>query len=155
EGEALIDSAYLNEDKAFRFRRTAIEPRFYTLEIGSNYYFLAAQNGDKISFSTDLASDPSSYSVEGSDLSAKIKAFSERQHAYREKASDLASQFEQEMQQDPQEKEAIRQRLSTKYQAVIEEGSRQVLAFADKNKDNLAGFFAMISLDPALYDKEL
>src|SRR5690606_36142708 len=38
EGDAIVDSAFLNENNEFRFRRTAIEPRFYSLVINENQY---------------------------------------------------------------------------------------------------------------------
>lgn len=155
EGETIIDSAFLNEDGQFRFRRSAIEPRFYTLEVENEYYFLAAKNGDQIGFEVDLTKDPRAYTVSGSELSERLRAFSEIQHAYMSEAASIAQKFEQAVQEDPEKEEQIRANLLGKYQKVMEEGSRETLAFAQKNKTNLAGFFAMISLDPAQYEAEM
>lgn len=155
EGETLIDSAFLDDKAEFRFRRSAIEPRFYTLELGQEYYFLAAKNGDVIDFEVDLTKDPRGYKVSGSDLSEKLRAFSLVQHNYMKEAAAISREFDEAVRENPEQEAEIRAELLEKYQAVMDKGSQSVLEFAEKNKDNLAGFFAMISLDPARYEQEM
>src|SRR5690606_1234793 len=76
EGEKVIDSAFLNEKDNFRFRRTALEAKPYTLVVANRSYMLVLQNGDKVNFETDLNKGENYYSIEGSDISAKLQKLS-------------------------------------------------------------------------------
>ena len=73
EGNAIIDSAFLNESNEFRFRRSAVEPRIYTLDAGQAQYLFVLQNGENVSFATDFSKDPLQYVITGSEVSGKIE----------------------------------------------------------------------------------
>src|SRR5690554_223219 len=63
EGNVIIDSAFLNESNEFRFRRSAIEPRFYSLEVGDTHYLFVLKNGEKVEFETDFVKNANEYTV--------------------------------------------------------------------------------------------
>ena len=155
EGEQVIDSAFLDKDNQFVFNGTAVEARFYTLGVGNEYYYVIAQNGDKIHFVVDLDGNPREYTVKGSELSEKLKTFAGIQDAYMEDAIAISQQFDTEVAERPDQEDQIRAELLGKYEAIIAKGSERVLDFAKENQDNLAGFFAMISLDPSAYEQEM
>src|SRR5690606_847383 len=76
EGEKVIDSAFLNENDKFRFRRTALEAKPYTLVVANRPYMLVLQNGDKVEFKTDLTQSEDEYQIEGSEISLKLQKLS-------------------------------------------------------------------------------
>lgn len=155
EGEQIIDSAFLKGDGEFAFTRSTVETQFYTLSIGNEFYFLAAQNGDHIDFKVDMQGDPQDYSIAGSPLSEKLKTFSRIQQVYLKDAAAISHEFEEQVAANPGQEDEIRDTLLARYEKVIAEGSEKVLSFAKENQENLAGFFAMLSLDPGAYEQEM
>jgi len=155
EGDAVVDSAFLNENNEFRFRRTAIEPRFYSLVINENQYLLVLENGDKVNFVADFAKDPQQYTITGSAVSQKIQELGAIQREYNKKLNDIEAEYSEKVKADPANESAIRENSFASYQKVLDESSNATLAFAKENKGNLAGFYAMLSLDPARYEQEL
>src|SRR5690606_33915201 len=71
--------------------------------------------------------------------------------------NDIQKEFEDRLSKG--ENEAVVQKeLMLKHQTILDETSKKTIQFAIKNKDNLAGFYAMLSLfslDPITYEKEL
>src|SRR5690606_37540184 len=59
---------------------------------------------------------------------------------------------------DGENVEIVQRELMVKHQAILDETAQQTLRFAKENKENLAGFYGMLSLfslDPITYEKEL
>jgi hypothetical protein len=54
ETDQLVDSAFLNENNEFKFRRVTEEPDFYTLLVGEKNFLLVGKNGDELDFKTTL-----------------------------------------------------------------------------------------------------
>ncbi len=155
EGERRLDSVFLNEQGRFRFRRTASYPRLFTLEAGRNKYHLILQNGDEVSFRTDFAQESHDYEVTGSPLSEKIKSF----------ASTITEkqQFELELEEafagqatglNDTALMNLRQQFLQKYRQGMQEYTEAAVRFADQN-DDLAGFYAMSTLDTDIAEAEL
>jgi peroxiredoxin len=155
EGNSIIDSAFLNESNEFRFRRSAIEPRFYTLNAGKAQYLFVLQNGDKVTFETDYAKDPNQYTVSGSDISKKVQALSAIRSKYEALSTEIEEEFMNKVQANPENEDAIREESYAKFQNMLENSGKETLAFANENKDNLAGFYAMLSLDPSMYETQM
>lgn len=155
EGNSVIDSAFLNESNEFRFRRSAIEPRMFTLDAGQAQYLFVLQNGEKVKFETDFAKDPFDYEVSGSEVSAKVKELNTIRAKYEALSNEIGEEFTNRVQADPANEDAIREELFPKFQAMLDASGEETLVFAQKNRDNLAGFYAMISLDPGMYEEEM
>lgn len=155
EGTAIIDSAFLNESNEFRFRRGAIEPRFYTLDAGEFQYPMVLQNGDKVGFEVDFGKDPFQYTISGSEVSEKIKSFGEIRNKYEKESAEIENEFSANMKENPGNETLIREKSFAKFQKMLESSGKETLEFAEKNKDNLAGFYAVLSLDPSLYEKQM
>ncbi len=155
EGERKLDSVFLDEQGKFRLRRTASHPRLLTLEAGKSRYHLILQNGDKASFRADLMEGSDTYEVAGSPLSEKIKDFA---HVISEKA-----QFESELEAAFSREAAglgdtdlmnLRQQFLEKYRKGIQEYTDATIQFANQH-DDLAGFYAMSTLDHEQAEAEL
>lgn len=155
EGDRKLDSVYLNEQGKFKFVRAATHPRLLTLGAGNNKYHVILQAGDRISFHADLMQPSSSYEVAGSPLSDKIKSF----------ANDIAEKdrFQLELQESFARQSSglgdtalitLRQQFLQQYRQRMQEYTEAVVRFADQH-DDLAGFYAMSTLDTELAEAEL
>src|SRR5690606_7444652 len=66
EGDRKLDSVFLNEKGQFRIRRTASQPRLFTLVAGNNRFPVILQNGDHVTLRADLSLGTGEYAVSGS-----------------------------------------------------------------------------------------
>src|SRR5690606_9857214 len=156
DGETLVDSAMLDATAKFSFERTVSEPSLYTLVIGFRpYMFILGQN-DVVTFKTDLK-DGENYEVTGSPLTAELQKLAAIRAKLQKEQSQLESEFESraEKGEDPG---AVQNELMQKSMTSVEAAAAGTYAFANENRDNLAGFYGMLflsSLDAASYESEL
>lgn len=155
EGNTRIDSAFLNESNEFRFRRSAVEPRMFTMEAGDARYLLILKNGEKATFTANFAKDPTEYTISGSEDSEKIKKLSQIHNKYEAISRSIEDEFAKLVKENPKEKEHIREKSFEKFQEMLTQSGLETLDFAEKNKENLAGFYAMLSLDVSRYESEM
>ncbi|MGK9116329.1 MULTISPECIES: TlpA disulfide reductase family protein [Sphingobacteriaceae] len=155
EGGEVVDSAFLNDDNKFRFRRTAPIPQFYNLKVGENNYFFVLSNGEEVSFKANIKDPSGNYEVIGSEISSKIKEFSEINTRYSAISREIEGEFQMRLKKEPSKEKEIRDELFVKYKNNLDQFSKEVLAFANRNVNNLAGFYAISSLDPAEYEAEM
>lgn len=155
EGGEIVDSAFLNDDNKFRFRRTAPIPQFYNLKVGENNYFFVLSNGEEVSFKANVKDPSGNYEVSGSETSNKIKEFSEINARYSIISREIEGEFQMRLKKEPSKEKEIRDELFVKYKDNLDKFSKEVLAFANRNVDNLAGFYAISSLDPSEYETEM
>lgn len=156
EGDNIVDSAFLNEDDNFRFKRTALEAKPYTLVVANRPYMLVLMNGDNVEFSTDLNKSEDQYTVKGSEVSARLQKLSTIRAAFQKSQNEIQAEFEKRILTE--DEATVQSELTKKNDAIIAENSKQTFNFAQDNRDNLAGFYAMLSLfslDPIAYEKEL
>lgn len=155
EGERKLDSAFLNESGQFKMRRSASQPRLFSLVVGSHRYPVILQNGDKLTIQADLLEESGEYEVSGSPLSDQLRGFAKVQ---REK-----QRFEQQMDEDfvalsrsldQQAVMSLREEFIMRYQTYMQDYTRKTVEFAAEN-DNLAGFYAMNTLDQEFAEQEL
>jgi peroxiredoxin len=156
EGDNIVDSAFLNEDDNFRFRRTALEAKPYTLVVANRPYMLVLVNGDNVEFSTDLEKNDDEYTVKGSEISSRLQKLSTIRAAFQKSQSEIQAEYERRILSE--DEASVQSELMKKNDVIIEQNSKQTFDFAQENRDNLAGFYAMLSLfslDPITYEKEL
>lgn len=155
EGERKLDSAFLTENGRFKFTRTASQPRLFTLRAGGKQYYLIVQNGENVDFKANLNAEAEDYEVSGSDLSAKIKEFA--------KAKNDKERFEMRLDEEfiarrvglnDQELNNLRQELMQQHRQGTAAFVQAAIDFADRH-DDLAGFFAMSTLDPDVAEQEI
>lgn len=155
EGKVRIDSAFLNESDEFRFKRSAVEPRILTLDVGEHQYLFVLKNGEKVKFETDLEKNPFNYCVSGSDVTERIKALSLIRSRYESISTEIEEEFNKKIKAAPEKEEKIREETLEKFQNMLKDSGNETLAFAEENKDNLAGFYAMLSLDDSMYEAQM
>lgn len=155
EGERKLDSAFIDEQGRFKFQRTASHPRLLTLEAGQNRYHLILQNGDRVSFHADLSEPIDAYEVAGSPLSDKIKLFAGTLAEKERLQLELEESFaDQAAGLDDTAVMALRQQFLQRYRQQMADYTEATLRFANEH-DDLAGFYAMTTLDTELAETEL
>lgn len=155
EGERKLDSVFLTENGRFKFTRPASQPRLFTLRAGGQQYYLIAQNGETIDFRASLQDEAEHYDVSGSELSLKIKEFA--------KAKNDKERFEISLDEEfvarrtgltDQELNDLRQELLQRHRDGTTAYVQAAVDFANRH-DDLAGFFAMTTLDPDVAEQEI
>ncbi|WP_026898485.1 TlpA disulfide reductase family protein [Daejeonella oryzae] len=155
EMDQLIDSAFLNEDQEFKFRRISPEPNFYTMVIGDKNFLIIARNGDEIDFETDFTDSKNTYSISGSKDSEKIREFNQVSNEYGKIYQDIQATYSQEISKNPAAKDSIFKSLMPQFQQNMDAYSQKALQFGEENKDNLAGFYAVGTIDQSRYESQL
>lgn len=155
EGDRKLDSAFLTENGKFRFQRATSQPRLLTVEAGTHRYHLILQQGDDVSFQADLTANSDVYVVSGSELSSKIKGFAAARAEKEQFDQDLEAAFaEQAANLTDTEVENLRQEFLERYRIRMQEYAAAAVQFAKQN-DDLAGFYAMSTLDGETAEAEL
>jgi peroxiredoxin len=155
ETDQLVDSAFLNENNEFKFRRVTEEPDFYTLLVGEKNFLLVGKNGDELDFKTDYADTTNSYEIKGSEESEKIKEFNQIGNSFSKIYKKIQDDYSRMTEANPAAKDSIYNVLMPQFQTTMDKYSKTSLKFAQENKNNLAGFFAASSLDQSQYEAEL
>jgi peroxiredoxin len=155
EGDSVVDSSSLNNDKEFKFRRVSVDPNFYNLSVGDKNYLVVAQNGDELVFKADLKDVTNGYQIEGSDNADKIKEFNDINAKYGKIYQAIQSEYSSVVEKNPEAKDSITAVLMPKFQENMNGYSAEALKFALTNKDNLVGFYAIGTIDPATHEPEL
>ena len=155
ETDQLIDSAFLNENSEFKFRRVSPDANFYTIVVGEKNFLVVAKNGDELEFKTNYIDSTNTYTIEGSDDSGKISDFNKISNDYGKIYQQIQSDYARLIESNPAAKDSIYNVLMPKFQANMDKFSETAFKFAQDNKDNLAGFFAASSVDQNKYEQVL
>ena len=155
ETDQLVDSAFLNENSEFKFRRVTEEPDFYTLVVGEKNFLVVGKNGDELKFKTDYADSTNNYEIKGSEDSEKIREFNQIGNDFSKLYKKIQDDYSRMVEANPAAKDSIYNVLMPQFQSTMDKFSETSLKFAKENKNNLAGFFAASSLDQSRYETEL
>nr|WP_255534775.1 TlpA disulfide reductase family protein [Pedobacter sp. SYSU D00535] len=153
--DKLVDSALLNEDNEFKFNVASPDPDFYYIAAKDKNYLFVAQNGDELTFNADYQNTLGEYSIDGSDVAEKLEEYNKISTKYGKVYLDIQKEYEQKLSQDPSQKAQLEAVLIPRFEKNIEAFANESLTFAAQNKDNLAGFYAIGSLDPTRYEAQL
>lgn len=153
--DRLVDSAILSEDNKFKFHVSSPNPEFYYIVANDRNYLFVARDGDELTFEADYASTGGEYKIEGSDDAEKLAEFNSIANKYGKVFQQLRSEYERKVSQYPSAKDSIEKAISPQFEDNMEKFSRESIEFAWKNKDNLAGFYAISSLDQMSYEDEM
>ncbi|WP_353195455.1 TlpA disulfide reductase family protein [Parapedobacter defluvii] len=155
EADRKLDSVFLNEQGRFVLRRTASHPRLLTLQAGTKKYHLILQNGDRVTFRADLMSDGNDYEISGSPLSEKIQHFASTIAEKEQFEAELESSFaSQAAGLDDAALMNLREQFMQKYRQHMKSYTDAAVRFANEH-DDLAGFYAMSTLDKEVAETEL
>lgn len=155
EGDQLVDSAFLNEDSRFKFRRLAPDANFYTLAVGDKNFLVVGKNGEELVLSTDYQDTTDTYQIEGSEDSKKIREVTRISAEYGKIYEKIQERYAAAITANPASKDSILNVLLPEFQSNMDEYSARTFKFVQENKDNLAGFFAAGTIDQEKYELEL
>lgn len=156
EGETLVDSVTVDNDGDFSIKGTTDGPVLYELVVGERSYILVLEDGDNVELSVDME-NPTAYTVEGSEISTRLKTVASMRDRFQEQQMELQAEFEQRV-GNGEDRAAVQQDLMVKHDYYTSEMADQLVQFSADNTDNLAGFFGMLvlySVDPDGYEQEL
>lgn len=152
---SIVDSTNLSEDGKFQFKHASPFANLYKLRIGTSIFDVIAQNGDDISFKTDMDDTAHPYTISGSQESEKIQAFNKLSNIYGEKTSKVVAEYQNKVERIGHESDSLMGIYKPQFTALQDEYSKAVLKFVDENKTSLAGFYAATSLDQYKYEQQL
>ncbi|MGV3685691.1 MAG: peroxiredoxin family protein [Daejeonella sp.] len=155
EADSLVDSAFLNEDSKFKFRRVAPESNFYTLVVGEKNFLVIGKNGEEIELNTNYADTTNAYTISGSEESKKVQDINNIQTDFGKIYQRLQSEYAEKVDADPAKKDSIFNAIMPEFQANLDKYSETVFKFVQENKDNLAAFYAAGTIDQNKYELEL
>ncbi|WP_256011517.1 TlpA disulfide reductase family protein [Desertivirga xinjiangensis] len=153
--EKVVDSALLNEDKKFKFTVSSPDADFFYIVAKDKNYLLVAENGDELDFSADYKNLTGEYSIEGSEISDKLKTYNQLSNKYGKIFLELQNEYQEKVTQDPATKDSLEAVLIPRFEQNMKAFADASVKFANENKDNLAGFYAVSSLDPTKFESEL
>ena len=154
EGDRKLDSVFLSDQNKFQFERAATQSRLLSVQIGKNKYPIILTPGEKVKFQADLQ-NPENYQVEGSELSSALKEFAPIKARKEFLEDSLQSDFTKRIaNKSEQEIDILRSEYLGAYKKSMNFYTQEAISFADKH-NNLAGFYAVSTLDPELAESEL
>lgn len=155
-GLTMVDSTNLGENGQFRFQRSTPYANLYDLRIGKNSIFdLIAKNGDDITFSTNLTDTAHNYTVSGSEDSQKIQEFNRIGNSFNGQISKITEQYRAEAEKLGHESDSLINVYRPLLEKQLDAQSQAILKFANANKNSLAGFYAITSVDQIKYESQL
>lgn len=155
QNNELVDSAFLNENNEFTFKRVATDPDFFNLSIGDKSVTFIAQNGDDIAFTFNSPAPESTYEVTGSDDTERLKDFNTLSAKFTKIFIDIQQEYVKKIGENPALQDSLNKVLTPRFEQNLALYSKETLDFGLKNVDNLAGFYAMGTLDQVKYEQEL
>jgi peroxiredoxin len=145
--DAIIDSAFLNDKKEFSFTQKSVEADFFNLSVGEKLIVLIAKNGDEIELNIQGIDTQSDYVVSGSDDSEKVHDFSIIATKYAGIFNDIQREFVEQVSKDSTLQDSLRKVLLPRFESNMTTYSKKTTEFGLANSTNLAGFYAMGTLD--------
>ncbi len=155
QNNELIDSAFLNENQEFKFTRVAPIADFYNLSLNDQNITFVAQNGDELEFKMDLNKPSGSYEVEGNEASEKLQIFNELSAKYTKVFAEIQEEFVQKVSENPELQDSLNKVLGPRYEQNLQAYSEAAFKFGKEQTDNLAGFYAMSTLDQVKFEQPL
>ncbi len=152
---SVVDSTNLGENGKFQFKHSSPYANFYKLRTGGTVFDLIAKNGDEITFTTDLNDNAHTYQVTGSDESEKIKEFNKLSNFYTEKNTKLSNDYQVKAQALGKQSDSLMKVFMPVFLKNMSEYGAATLKFVNDNRNSLAGFFAVASLDPDKYEQQM
>lgn len=155
KGDKLVDSAILNDKGEFKFTIISPDADFYYISAAQKTYPLIAKNGDEIDFKADYSNEAGEFELKGSEDSEKLKEFNKISARYGKVYMDIQQEYQEKVSANPAIKDSIERVLIPRFEKNMDDFAKETVEFAKKNQDNLAGFYAMSSLDQTKYESEL
>lgn len=150
-----LDSTVLSDKGEFKFVHQTPNVDFFRVALGNKEYMIIAENGDEINITADLANESMAYSISGAAEADKLSELNTTKNQYMGRIMALQKEFEEKVEAQPDQRDAIMQQISGRYNAEIEGLNTATLKFAQDNSKSLAGFYAINLLNPTQYEAEM
>lgn len=142
KGMQVLDSTTLSEKGEFKFTKSAPEADFFNVKVGENDYIFIAKNGDNINLNADMADKTLAYKISGAADADKLTELNLLKNYYGKKIEAIKQDFDNRVEQQPDDRQKITKELSPKYNQAISDLNNAILKFAQENNSSLAGFYA-------------
>ena len=149
----VVDSSVIGGDGKFEFKHATSYPNLFKLRTGEQIFDFIAQNGDAITFKTDLADSSHTYQISGSAESEKIKQFNTISNLFGDKNAKLVAEYQEKAAHG--NSDSLLKIYQPEFQKNLNEYTVEVLKFVNANNKSLAGFYAATSVDPMRYEADL
>ncbi|MFD2742052.1 MULTISPECIES: TlpA family protein disulfide reductase [Sphingobacterium] len=154
EGERKLDSVFIADGNRFRFERGSTQPRLLTVVVGKNRYPIILEPGQPVKFDTDLQ-QPEQYQLSGSELSEILKSFAPAKNRIEFVQDSLQKVFTAAtVDKSSEQIQNLRSEMLQRFEPHMKRYIQQAVAFANE-QPNLAGFYAMSTLEPEIAEVEL
>jgi peroxiredoxin len=149
-----IDSTVLSDKGEFKFSQSTDGVNFFKVRANQNEYMIIAKNGDVIKLEADLSDKNMDYKLSGADEADKLQELNVNKNKYTAKMAEIQKQFEEQVEAQPQNREAIANKMRPALMQETQGLVDFILKFANDNPKSLASFYAINSLNPSDYEKE-
>jgi peroxiredoxin len=153
--ERAIDSTVLSDKGEFKFSNTTEDVDFFKIKIDNKEYVLIAKNGDVIKLEADLTNENMDYKLSGAEEADKLEELNKNKNKYTAQLAALEAQFQENVEKNPGNRQAIINQMSPELIKVREEMISYILKFAMDNSKSLSSFYAINSLNASDYETEL
>ncbi|KLT66920.1 TlpA disulfide reductase family protein [Pedobacter sp. BMA] len=150
-----VDSTNISEKGEFKFIRKTPSVDFFRVSIGNHEFMLIAKNGDEIKLEADLADKSMAYKISGANEVEKLSELNVIRNEFAKRVEKLQADFETKVAGQPQNRAAILEQMKPQYESYINQLNTSTLKFAEDNKGTLAGFYAMNTLSPQEFERQL
>lgn len=139
-----IDSAKIDTDKSFRFTGKIEEPRFMALQDKpGNNVTLLVQPGEELFLTGDINDLRTTYTVEGSPGSKRIRKLNREMDKTLDQLDSLGNVYRDKLDEPSTDIEALRADIREKHQAITEKQRRFTIDFIEENPGCLASLMAL------------
>ncbi|HWZ34878.1 MAG TPA: TlpA disulfide reductase family protein [Mucilaginibacter sp.] len=151
----IVDSVAINGDGKFEIKHASPYENLYKLRIGTSIFDLIAKNGETITFATDDSDKNHGYEITGSDNSGKIQEFNKISTLWGEKNNKIVEEYQSKVEAAGKESDSLVNTYRPLFMKNMEDYAQAVLKFVDDNKNSLASFYALSSLEPMRYEQQM
>jgi len=151
----VVDSVPLSSDGKFEIKHSSPYENLYKLRVGTGIYDLIAKNGETITFTTDDSDKNHGYEITGSDNSEKIQEFNKISTFWGEKNNKIVAEYQSKVEAAGKESDSLVNAYRPMFMKNMEDYAQAVLKFVGDNKNSLASFYALSSLEPMRYEQQM
>jgi len=151
----VVDSVAINSDGKFEIKHVAPYANLYKLRIGTGIFDLIAKNGEVINFTTDLKDKTPVYEITGSENSEKIQEFNKISNFWGQKNGKLVEEYQAKVEAAGKESDSLVNTYRPLFLKNMDDYAQAVLKFVNDNKNSLASFYALSSLEPMRYEQQM
>jgi peroxiredoxin len=150
----IIDSVAVSDAGKFEFKHSTPFANLYKLRIGTSIFDLIVKNGDAIEFSTNVDDKVAAYTVKGSENSEKIQEFNKLSVQYGSLNSKVVDEYQTKLEATGKE-DSLLKVYRPLFAKNMDDYSNAVLKFVNDNKNALASFYAITSIEPMKYEQQM